>query len=92
MPAFVNLFIKHFTTPDFWQHYNALPQEVRSLADKNYELLKSNPAHPSLQFKSVGELWSIRVGLHYRALGRMRADGLYWFWIGPHGVYDGYLP
>ncbi len=54
MPAFVNLFIKHFTTPDFWQLYNALPAEVRALADKNYELLKSNPAHPSLQFKSVG--------------------------------------
>ena len=92
MPAFVNFFTKHFTTPDLWQRYNALPQEVRALADKNYKLLKSNPMHPSLQFKSVGELWSIWVGLHYRALGKMRADGLYWFWIRPHGVYDDYLP
>ena len=92
MSAFVNISIKHFTTPDFWQLYNALPQEVRTLADKNYGILKSNPSHPSLQFKEVEDLWSIRVGLHYRALGKMRMDGLYWFWIGPHSVYDKLMP
>ncbi len=88
----MNISIKHFTTPDFWPLYNALPQEVRVLADKNYALLKSDPKHRSLQFKAVEDLWSIRVGLHYRALGKMRADGLYWFWIGPHGGYDKFMP
>lgn len=83
--------MKHFTTPEFWQFYNALPPEVRLLADKNYALLKVNSAHSSLRFKNMDGLWSIRVGLHYRALGRMRADGLYWFWIGPHGDYDKFL-
>lgn len=32
--------MNHSTTPDFWEHYNALPQEVRELADKNYDLLR----------------------------------------------------
>ena len=92
MPASVNSPMKHFTTPDFWQLYNALPQEVRALADKNYELLKVNPAHSSLRFKNIEGLWSVRVGSHYRALGKMRAEGLYWFWIGPHGNYDKFMP
>ncbi len=84
--------MNHFTTPNFWPLYNALPREVRDLADKNYELLKADPSHPSLRFKNIEGLWSVRVGSHYRALGRMRADGLYWFWIGPHGNYDKFMP
>ncbi len=84
--------MKHSATPDFWRLYNALPQEVRTLADKNYALLKMNPNHLSLRFKSIDSLWSIRVGSHYRALGKMREDGLYWFWIGPHADYDKFMP
>ena len=84
--------MNHFTTPDFWLLPNALPREVRELADKNYDLLKADPRHPSLRFKDIEGLWSVRVGRHYRALGRMRADGLYWFWIGPHGGYDKFMP
>ncbi len=41
-----------------------LPAEVRELADKNFELLKENPRHPSLQLKRIEELWSARVGMH----------------------------
>jgi len=84
--------MNHYTTPDFWLLYNALPREVRELAGKNYDLLKADSSHPSLRFKNIEGLWSVRVGSHYRALGRMRADGLYWFWIGPHGAYDKFMP
>jgi hypothetical protein len=80
--------MNHFTTPEFWQHYNALPQEVQVLADRNYALLKTDPGHRSLKFKNIEGLWSVRVGLHYRALAAMWAYGFYWFWIGPHAVYD----
>ena len=45
--------MSHFTTPDFWKYYNALPGEVRDLADKNYILLQEDPAHPSLHFKKI---------------------------------------
>ena len=78
----------HFTTPQFWQLYNALPPEVRDLADKNFALLQSDPNHSSLRFKKVVRYWSARVGLHYRVLARERAEGLIWFWIGPHAIYD----
>lgn len=83
--------MKHFTLPRFWTHYNQLPEEVRRLADENYELLKADPFHPSLHFKKVGrhkQLWSVRVGLHHRALGMDKPEGVVWFWIGSHGEYD----
>lgn len=81
--------ISHFATPDFWRHYNALPKDVRGLADKNYALLRADSSHPSLHFKEakVG-LWSARVGRQYRALAFREEDGYYWFWIGPHAGYD----
>lgn len=90
-PAF-SLFpipMNHFTTPDFWEHYNALPREVRLLADKNYGLLQADPAHPSLHFKRVkDDVFSVKVGRHYRALAFEQEKGYDWFWIGPHTEYD----
>ena len=83
--------MKPLTLPRFWQHYRQLPKEVQELADKNFKLLKSNPHHPSLQLKKIGKiqrLWSVRVGIHYRALGREKPEGIVWFWIGTHAEYD----
>ena len=83
--------MNHFTLPRFWQHYNSLPKNVRQLADKNYRLLQANPFHPSLHFKKVGKrdhLWSVRIGIHYRALGLDKSEGVIWFWIGTHAEYD----
>lgn len=71
--------MKHIALPRFWQHYQQLPKEVQELADKNFELLKTDPHHPSLHFKKVGktkQLWSVRVGAHYRALGREKPEGI----------------
>jgi hypothetical protein len=68
--------LKHFTTPTFWEYYRQLPQEIQELADKNYELLKQDPKHPSLHFKKIRSLWSVRV---------------LWFWIGLHSKYDDIL-
>jgi hypothetical protein len=61
---------------------------IRTLADKNYALLKENPRHPSLQLKKVGRFWSVRVGIRYRALAVEVDAGLLWFWIGSHADYD----
>ena len=80
--------MRHFASPAFWQAYVKLPDNVRALADKNYALLKENPHHPSLKFKKVGRYWSVRVGLHYRALAVENGDDLVWFWIGSHAQYD----
>lgn len=80
--------MKHFTTAKFWQHYHALPSEIRKLADKNFSILKRDPYHPSLHFKQIDRLWSVRVGIHYRALGLDSEKGVVWFWIGSHAEYD----
>lgn len=80
--------MRHFTTPEFWELYGALPQSVQELADKSFALLKANPQHPSLHFKKVGDYRSARVGLAYRALGVDILEGILWFWIGTHAEYD----
>jgi len=56
--------VRHSASPSFWAAYRALPENAQALADKSYQLLKHNPAHPSLHFKPVGRFWSVRVGLH----------------------------
>jgi len=80
--------MKHFATPKFWAHYRKLPKRIRDLADKNFELLKADPKHPSLHLKQIGNIWSVRVGKHYRALGSNGPEGIIWFWIGSHADYD----
>ena len=80
--------LNHFTTSDFWERYYQLPKNIQNLADKNYSLLKNNPKHPSLHFKKVGNLWSVRVSKKFRALGFEETEGIVWFWIGSHEEYD----
>jgi uncharacterized protein (DUF427 family) len=80
--------LTHFASPRFWECYNALPHHVQQLADSCFELLKESPRHPSLHFKHTGKYWSVRVGLHYRALGVSVENVVVWFWIGTHAEYD----
>lgn len=77
----------HKAAPDFWFYYRQLPPEIQAVADKNFEFLKQNPRHPSLQFKKIGKVWSVRVGLNYRALAGEISEGYLWFWIGRHDEY-----
>jgi hypothetical protein len=80
--------VNHFAAPAFWYRYRQLPDEIRDLADKNFALLQTDPRHPSLRFKKIRAYWTVRVGVHYRAVARERPEGLVWFWIGPHDEYD----
>jgi len=84
--------VNHFATPQFWKSYHQLPPEIRALADKNYKLLKADPKHPSLHFKQIGKLRSVRIGARFRALGLNKTEGVVWFWIGSHADYDKMLP
>jgi len=76
--------VKHYAAPDFWIKYRALPAEVQAVADRSFAILKSDNRHPSLHFKKADRFWSVRVGLHYRALGMEVPDGVLWFWVGSH--------
>ena len=80
--------MKHHATPAFWAAYEALPLPARRAADKNFDLLKQDTRHPSLHLKQIGRFWSVRAGIHYRALGVNVDDGILWFWIGSHAAYD----
>jgi hypothetical protein len=82
--------LNHTASKRFWACLEALPADVQSLAHKGYALLQTNPTHPSLQFKTVGNgrFHSVRVGLYYRALGVPVTGGVHWFWIGTHSDYD----
>ena len=80
--------MNHFASRGFWRCYNALPANIQELADKNFELLRADPNHPSLHFKKVGRFRSARVELQHRALSVEVADGLLRFWIGNHAEYD----
>ncbi len=79
---------KHKASTSYWFHYRQLPPEVQRTADRCFQFLKTNPRHPSLQFKKVGQVWSVRVGLGHRALATEIPEGCLWIWIGPHDEYD----
>jgi len=74
----------------FWQRYSELPTHIQQLAHEKYLLWQNNPFHPSLRFKPFrGNMWSVRVGDHYRAVGYFRAkDTFVWLWIGTHEKYN----
>jgi hypothetical protein len=83
--------VKSTATRRFWGLFQALPPEVQDLAVKNYRLWRRNPHHPSLRFRrwqGSEDRFSIRVGDHYRTLGRLAGEKMIWVWIGTHSDYD----
>lgn len=77
----------HHATARFWTLFEHLPESAKRVARKNFELLKENPSHPSLHFKKVGKLWSVRAGINHRALGVEDGGDFIWVWIGAHDAY-----
>lgn len=83
--------MKSSTTKDFRKKLNQLPISLQEQANKAYGLWKTDPYHPSLQFKRVSQrqsIYSARISLNYRALGLLEKEQIYWFWIGTHTEYD----
>ena len=78
-------------TEDFMSCFAALPAEVREQARRAYQIWRANPSYPGLRFKPIEGhegLYSVRVGIGWRALGRMDGNTVTWFWIGSHADYD----
>ena len=65
----------HRATVRFWSLFERFPASAQKAARKNFELLKTDPAYPSLHFKKVGNLWSARIGSKIIALWRWRMRG-----------------
>ena len=69
------------TTRHFWRLFRELPPDAQREARRAYGIFQTNPAHPGLQFKKLeGEdsIYSVRIGLGYRALGVMKKDRAVW--------------
>jgi hypothetical protein len=64
--------LNHFTSPDFWSLYKRLPADVQRTADKYFARLKSDPGHPSLHLKKIGEIWSGWIPLSCSRHGRAK--------------------
>jgi len=80
--------MKHQTTKRFWNLYWKLFPKTRNLADKAFDLLKTNLHHPSLQFKKIGKLYSVRLDLAHRALAIKNDNNFIWIWIGKYDEYE----
>lgn len=80
--------INSSVTKTFRAEFARLDPSTRRLATRAYRLWLKDPRHPSLHFKKIGPYWSVRIGLSHRALGGIKGETLYWFWIGHHKVYD----
>jgi hypothetical protein len=67
-----------------------LPIPVQRAAREAYRLWRTNPRHPSLQFKQIHArpIYSVRIGLHWRAVGTREGETMIWYWIGSHAEYD----
>jgi hypothetical protein len=45
-----------------------------------------------MQFKPLaGNVWSVRIGDHYRAIAGREGDLVVWFWIGTHEEYTNFV-
>lgn len=78
-------------TAKFWALFAALPPDVQKSAHDKYRLFRSDPRHGSLQFKQIHatrQIYSVRIGLGYRAVGVMSEGTIIWFWAGSHRDYE----
>jgi hypothetical protein len=75
----------------FRKAFAELPADVRKQARQAYRLFMGNPHHPSLRFKSIHPtrpIYSVRIGLGYRAVGIRDEDDIIRYWVGSHADYD----
>ena len=83
--------IQSRTSREFREAFASPPIDIQSQARRAYKLFRMDPRHPSLRFKKVDvetNVYSVRIGLGYRALGVMEGPLVVWFWIGSHAECD----
>lgn len=75
----------------FVKAYEKLPEPIRQQARAAYRQFLRDPNHPGLHFKLIRaktQVYSVRIGIQYRALGTRDGEEMVWFWIGSHADYD----
>jgi hypothetical protein len=74
--------------------FRQAPNKVKKRARRMYRLWKANPYHPSLHFKQIHaqeSMYSVRIGLGWRAIGLREGATMTWVWIGSHADYDKFI-
>ena len=83
--------MKSKVTREFRKRFERLPPDIQKQARAAYRLWKVDPYYPGLQFKRIDSqepVYSVRIGLHYRAVGTKIGDTILWNFIGSHAEYD----
>ena len=83
--------MRSVTTSRFRKSFAGLPPNVKETARKAYKQWKENPKHPGLKYKQIHKtelIYSVRIGISWRALGVKKSNTMIWFWIGSHEEYN----
>ncbi len=79
------------TTERFRKAFEKLPTDVQHQAKVVFKKWKENPYYKSLHFKKVHAtkpIYSIRIGIDWRAVCINQDENIVWFWIGSHAEYN----
>ena len=83
--------MKSVTTDGFRKAFARLPSDVRARAKAAYRIWLADSRHTGLHYRRVHPsepIYSVRIGLHYRAVALVEGDTATWYWIGSHSDYD----
>jgi len=75
----------------FWKAFENLPAQIQRKTRETYRLWQQNHYHQSLQFKQIHPrkpIYSVRIGIGWRAVGVREDNTMIWFWIGSHEEYN----
>jgi hypothetical protein len=82
-------------THNFKKLFDALPEQIKQNARKQFRAFSQNPNHPSLRIKLIGstrnnklKIYEVAIGMGYRATCFLDKDVYVWFWIGTHSSFD----
>ncbi|MBV6478943.1 MAG: hypothetical protein HGGPFJEG_01700 [Ignavibacteria bacterium] len=79
------------TTERFRKCFQNLPKKIKNQARAVFKVWETKPDQKSLKFKKIHSkenIYSIRIGLNWRAVGVKNDEQMIWFWIGSHSDYN----
>ncbi|PIR75753.1 MAG: type II toxin-antitoxin system mRNA interferase toxin, RelE/StbE family [Candidatus Magasanikbacteria bacterium CG10_big_fil_rev_8_21_14_0_10_43_9] len=76
-------------TKEFKKRYKKLSPSIQAKAEKQEQLFRTNPFHPSLHTEKLNpkkrEVWSIRIDKKYRIIFRfIDGETILFLTVGPH--------
>ena len=83
--------ITSIRTKSFKKLFARLPTHIQKQATEDYKIFRRDPGYPGLHFERISSnrpIYSVRIGLNYRAVGEMNNNVMKWYWIGSHEDYN----